>query len=55
MEVKKAIEATTQKVAEEGVDLLRKVELENESLQANVKQLKLGNATLSFAKAKGEE
>lgn len=55
METKKAIEATTQKAAEEGVGLLRKVKLENEALQANVQQLKLENVTLSFAKAKAEE
>lgn len=37
LEMAKAVEATTWKVAEEGANLLRKAELENESLKVKIR------------------
>ena len=55
MEATKAVTVVTRKATKKGVDLLKKAELDNKTLQAKVRQLELENAFLSSAKAKVEE
>ena len=55
LEATKAVTVVTRKATKKGVDLLKKAELDNKTLQAKVRQLELENAFLSSAKAKVEE
>lgn len=55
LEATKAVEVGAQQAVEERASMLRKAELENETLQVEIHQLKLEIAVLGLTKVKVEE